>query len=164
MDDNNSSRPKKALDYAIRLLTLRDYSKHKMTQKLKERDFDISDIDYVIEKLEEYNYLRESEYTLARIKQLLVKGYSNSYIIKKIAQEKLTTSNEAIDKIRNEQNLNSDSQIQNLIEKKIRFKSIPTDFDDRMKLKRKLTNYLVSKGHNYNEINAAIDDALKEDD
>ena len=80
---------KKALDYAIRILSIKDYSIYKMKMKLKERKFSPEEIDVTINKLLEYNYLREEEYARMRIKQLLVKGFSNSYILQKLSQEGL---------------------------------------------------------------------------
>lgn len=152
---------KKALDYSIRLLGLRDYSVFKMRGKLKERKHTTEEIDYVIQKLEEYNYLREDEYKRMRIKQLLVKGFSNSYIIRKIAQEELTVHEADINAIRDEQDLGVEAQIDYLVEKKIRYKDIPEDFEGKMKLKKKVMTFLVSKGYGFEEAQRAINRVMQ---
>ncbi len=147
---------KKAFDYSIRILSLRDYSTHKMRQKLKEKGFEVEHSEQVIEKLLELNYLRDDEYARMRVKQLIIKGYANSYIIRKVNQEKLSITNEQIDLIRDEQNLGSDSQIRYLIEKKLRNKEVPTDYENKMKLKNKVISFLASKGYNYGQISSVI--------
>lgn len=150
------SEYKKGLDYAIRLLSLRDYSTYKMEQKLKSRKIPKEDIVKVVAKLIELNYLREDEYRRQRIKQLLVKGYSNSYIIHKLSQEFLTSTNDEIDEIRTLNDLSSEKKLQYLVEKKLRGKVIPSEYESKMKLKNKITRFLVSKGHSFSEINLAL--------
>lgn len=153
---NDQSSPKKALDYAIRILSIKDYSIYKMRMKLKERKFSSEDIETTIEKLLEYNYLREEEYARMRIKQLLVKGFSNSYILRKLEYEELTATESDIDAIREEQDLGSETQIDYLVEKKLRYKEIPQDFEGKMKLKKKVLTFLISKGYNFEEANSAL--------
>ena len=155
MEETTDNR-KKALDYSIRLLALRDYSLFKMRKKLIARDHTPEEIEYVIDKLHEYNYLREDEYKKMRVKQLLVKGFSNSYIIRKISQEELVVNDLDINSIREEQDLGSEDQIDYLVEKKIRYKEIPEDFEAKMKLKKKIMTFLISKGYNFEEAGRAI--------
>lgn len=151
-----ASEEKKAFDYALRLLALRDYSVHKMKMKLKQRKFSAEDIDKAVERLQSYNYLREEEYTRIRIKQLLMKGYANSYIINKLTQEKLNISSEAIENMRKEQGFLAYDQIKYLIEKKLRGREIPYEFELKMKLKNKIMRFLISKGYHFDEINSAL--------
>lgn len=155
-ENQPNSSLKKAFDYAIRILSLRDYSVHKMKQKLKERDCSPEDIEAVVEKLLEYNYLREEEYTRQRMKQLIVKGYANKVILQKLSHEHLNASEEEIESIRNEQDLGSYGQLSYLIEKKLRYKEIPTEFEAKMKLKNKIMRFCLSKGYSYSEINQAL--------
>jgi len=153
---DKGSTYKKGLDYAVRILSLRDYSTHKITQKLKDRGIEKPDILKIIDQLNEWKYIREDEYTKQRIKQLIVKGYANKYIIQKIELEHLTVNNDEIDEIRSDQDYGEDSQIEYLIEKKLRSVTIPSDFNQKMKLKNKITRYLVSKGYGFSEINSAL--------
>lgn len=157
--DNSSF--KKALDYSIRILSLRDYSIHKMKQKLKERQCSPENIDAVIEKLLEFNYLREDEYTRQRMKQLIVKGYANRTIMQKLQHEHLKADESEIEKIRNEQDLTSESQLSYLIEKKLRYKEIPTEFEAKMKLKQKVMRFCISKGFDYSEVNQAMSEYFR---
>lgn len=147
---------KKAYNYAIFLLSKRDYSIHKMKQKLRSREYEQEEIDETIDKLVEQNYLREEEYKRMRIKTLLIKGYSNSYIIRKLDQEKLEANESEINNIREDQHLNKEECINYLVEKKLRGKVIPSDFEPKMKLRNKIMNFLASKGYNYQEAKEAI--------
>lgn len=158
--DNKKSSYKKAFDYAIRILSLRDYSTYKMKQKLKEKGFSTEHSTEVIEKLLEYKYIRDEEYTQMRTKQLILKGYANSFILRKLQQEHLISDNELIESLRSEQGLESDSQLRSLIEKKLRNKEIPKEFSAKMKLKNKVTAFLASKGYNFDQINSALKDYI----
>ena len=152
---------KKGWDYALRILAIKDYSIHKMKEKLKMRGISREDSEKIIQKLLELNYLREHEYTKMRIKSLLTKGYSNSYIIRKLSQEHLNTNSEEINEIRSEQDLHSSTQLEYLIQKKLRGKTIPQDFESKMKLKNKIISFLASKGYNYEEIKTGIEKFIK---
>ncbi len=150
------SSEKKALDYAIRILAIRDYSIHKMKEKLKARQYSESIIENTINKLLEYNYIRENEYTKSRIKQLLYKGFSNQYIIQKVKLEKLHVDNDMIELVKDEFRISTEENICYLIEKKMRNKIIPTDYNEKMKFKKKIISFLASKGYNFDEINQNI--------
>ena len=151
-----------AFQYAIKLLSIRDYSEFKITTKLKDRGFDHDDIINTIERLKNLNYLREEEYLRIRIKQLLVKGHSNQYILLKCHEEKINPSEELINSIRVDQGLDSSSAITRLIDKKLRYKNIPQDFKTKQKLKAKVANFLLTKGHNLSESLPLIESYLKQ--
>ncbi|MAX65455.1 MAG: hypothetical protein CME66_00815 [Halobacteriovoraceae bacterium] len=159
-DNAKDPHAKKAFDYAIRILSLRDYSIYKMKKKLQERKFSEDIIEKTIQKLLDYNYLREEEFTRIRIKQFLVKGYANSYIKQKLMQEHLNADDQTIDQIRDEQNLGHNKQLYYLIEKKLRYKEIPTEFIPKQKLRNKLCSFLATKGYNYSEINTALNEFI----
>lgn len=152
-DSNSNQSTKKAFDYAIRILSQRDYSTHKMKEKLKKRGCNQDQITEVIERLNEFNYLRDDEFAGMRIKQLLYKGYSNTYILQKLTSEYLNASESQIEEVRAKCEMSQDFQIENLIQKKLRYKEVPDDFKEKMKLKQKVTAYLVSKGFSFEMIN-----------
>lgn len=142
---------KKAYNYCIFLLSKRDYSEYKIANKLRSRKHSPDIIHAVITKLTDQGYLREEEYKKQRIKQFILKGCSNKYIIQKLALEKLTCEDDDIDTIRNDQSLSSDDMIIKLIEKKLRSKEVPQDFESKQKLKNKVLRFLISKGHSFDQ-------------
>ena len=156
IDNEEQSSYKKGLDYAVRILSSRDYSTYKLKQKLKSRGIDHDDTKKVIDQLLAWNYLREDEYIKQRIKQLIIKGHANSLILQKLEQEYLSSTETVINEIRSDQGLSSESQLDILIEKKLRHKEIPTDHDSKMKLKNKVTRFLVSKGYSFDEISEVL--------
>src|SRR5690606_21514627 len=91
-----------------------------------------------------------------RVQAFLIKGYANSYIKQKCAQEKLLVTDEFLDEIRLEKGIESDAEIIRLIEKKMRGKVKPANYQDFLKLKNKLTHFLISKGHDYSHIKKAL--------
>jgi SOS response regulatory protein OraA/RecX len=150
-------RYKEALNYSIRLLSARDYSIYKMKSKLSSREFSSHEINQVIDQLVEYKYLQEEEYKKMRIKQLLVKGFANEYITRKIAQEELMATDLDINFIREEEDLGSGQQLKQLIDKKLRHKEIPADFELKMKLKQKILSFLVAKGYGFEDAQKHLD-------
>lgn len=151
---------KTAYNYAIFILSKRDYSIHKMREKLTARKYEEEEINQTIDTLIEKNFLREEEYKRLRIKSLLMKNFSNSYIIRKMEQEHLSTSDDEINLVRQEQVISEENSLNGLIEKKLRGKIIPQDFEAKMKLKNKLMNFLGSKGYSYQEAKEAISQKL----
>lgn len=133
--------------YAIKLLTLRDYSRFKLANKLTSKGYSDLEVNEVINQLLSLNYLREDNYIRAKVKQLLLKGYSNNYIKRACDQEQLNISEEDIDNLRSEFHLSSDEIIIELINKKLRNKKIPQTYIEKQKLKSKLFFFLQSKGH-----------------
>jgi regulatory protein len=151
---------KRGMEYAIRILSLRDYSIFKMKKKLSDRNINPEHTEEVINRLLELKYLREDEYTLMRIKQLLLKGYANSFILQKLSQEQLIADDHVINTLREEQDMNLDKQLHMLIEKKLRSKNIPNDPEQKMKLKNKVISFLSSKGYNYDQIKKALQEYI----
>jgi regulatory protein len=161
MEENiKESSFKTGMDYAIRILSLRDYSIHKLKLKLEGRNILPEHIEEVISKLLEYKYINEEEYTLSRIKQLLLKGYANSFILQKLNQEYLYSDDNTIDNLRSEQGFDTDKQLNQLIEKRLRHKEIPNDPEQKNKLKNKVFSFLASKGYNYDQINTALQEYI----
>lgn len=134
----------KAYFYLIKILSSRDYSEHKLREKLRERKYPANEIDEVINEIKTKGYLKEDLYTEARIKGFMHKGYSIDYIRQKLAQEKLSVSIETIGAIFEEYRITEDQQIERLVLKKMGTK-IPEDFEQESKILR----YLIGKGHDF---------------
>lgn len=147
---------KKAYNYTIRLLSKRDYSVHKLTAKLRIQNFDQDIIDQTISRLIEQKYLQEEQYAKSRVKGLLYRGYSSQFIIKKLAQEELKVDTDLIQEMQNDASLNQKDTITALIEKRLRGRSIPTDNEEKQKLKNKIMRFLISKGHSFSTIQDSI--------
>lgn len=151
---------KEAYNYSIYLLSKRDYSNHKLTQKLKTRKYSKENIEKVIQKVTDQGYLREEAYTTMRIKTLLYKGYANYFIKQKLAQEFLEVDDARIDQLRGENHISKDESINYLIDKKLRYKEIPKDKAEFFKLKDKVIRFLISKGHDYSSAKSLLEEYL----
>jgi regulatory protein len=135
---------KAAYFYIVRLLSARDYSEHKLREKLKTKKFPADEVESAIEEVKTKGYLREEAYTEARIKGFMHKGYSVNYIRQKLSQEKLTVENESIQDVFGEHRVSQDDQIERLARKKLGQKQV-LDFD----LEGKILRFLISKGHDF---------------
>jgi len=141
---------KKAFNYAIRLLSRRDYSKYKLLQKLKEKGFPKEIHEEIINKLIELKYLNEDEYKLARIKGFIRKGYSSDAIVFKLKQENCSASSTEILSIFQELETNDDLIATDIVQKKYRLEK---DFStNTKKLKNKVIRYALQRGHSFSKI------------
>ena len=135
---------KQAYSYIVKLLSSREYSEHKLREKLKEKKFPANEIDSAINEVKERGYLREQVYAEARIKGFMHKGYSMNHIRQRLSQEHVTVTDEEIQEVFDEYHISEEDQIERLAKKKIGTKT-EMDFDQQGKVLR----YLISKGHNF---------------
>ncbi|MBT4791980.1 MAG: hypothetical protein HON90_10445 [Halobacteriovoraceae bacterium] len=157
----NQIEYKEAFNYAIKLLSKRDYSIYKLTQKLITQEITEECAQRVINKLIALKYLREEEFTKARASQLLSRCYANDYIVQKLSEEQLEIDHQQLETLRKELGLDSQGQIKKLIEKRLRYKQIPESFEERQKLKYKLFSFLNSKGYKHSNIENQIQEYIK---
>ena len=135
-----------AYSYLVKILTGRDYSEHKLREKLREKKYSANEIEAAINEIKARGFLREEEYANARIRAFMNKGYSVSYIRQKLRQEHLDASDEVIQAIFEEHGETEGIQIRRLLTKKLR--SVSADKDEAFKERQKAARYALSKGHN----------------
>lgn len=152
----NESSFETTYNYSIKLLSRMDYSIHKLTQKLKSKQYNQFDIEDVIQKLTENKFINEIEYTQNKTKQLLLKGFSNEMILQKLEQDFLQSSTSQIAEVREESGSSELEMIKMLIDQKLKGARIPSEATEHQKLKSKLVSFLASKGYPYEEIESAL--------
>jgi regulatory protein len=135
---------KTAYSYLIKILSSRDFSEHKLREKLRGRNYPANEIDEAIAEVKSKSFLREDNYIEARIKAFMNKGYSPKYIQQKLEQEHLQVAETLIEDVFIEHKLTVIDQIDRLIRKKMNLNKI-IDFDAENKILR----YLLSKGHDF---------------
>jgi regulatory protein len=135
---------KEAYSYIVKLLSSREYSEHKLREKLRTKKFPANEIDDALTEIKAKGYLREEVYTEGRVRGLMNKAYSPNYIRQKLAQEHLSVSEEEIQEIFQENHVSEEEQIERLVKKKLGTKT-NLDFDQQGKILR----YLISKGHDF---------------
>ena len=134
----------KAFTYIVKLLSAREYSEHKLREKLKEKKFPANEIEDALTEIKARGHLKEEVYAEARIRGFMNKSYSVNYIRQKMAQEHLAVDEETIQEIFEDNNMSEEQQIERLARKKIGMKT-DLDFDQQGKILR----YLISKGHDF---------------
>ncbi|MFA6237364.1 MAG: regulatory protein RecX [Bacteriovorax sp.] len=139
-----NSKSHKAYMYLVKIISARDYSEHKLREKLKEKKYPADEIEMAINEIKSRGYLREEVYAEARVKAFMHKGYSPNYIRQKLAQEHLAVTDEEIEAIFIEHRTSPEDQIDRLVRKKMHGKT-EFDYDGESKILR----YLISKGHDF---------------
>ncbi len=142
----------KALSYAASLLSKKDRTQKEIIDKMKDKGFDEEVINFVLDKLTEYNYIDD---------ELYCEKYINDKIkLSKYGKNKIMTnlyakgvSKEIISrKIVEIDNNLEDRKALELAQKKLG----SLQKYDRLKIKAKLGNHLVSKGFDYDTVNKVI--------
>lgn len=146
----NKPKKRSAYQHAIKLLSKKDYSIHKMTQKLEEKAYPQEEIESTIHELLEKKYLREDLYAEARVKGLMRKGYSPDYIQSRLNEENVQLSLDTIYDIFQEYSLTEEDQIKDLVRKKLILSPIEGKIDFNKKVK--ILRFLASKGHRVENI------------
>ena len=147
----------KAYSYIVKLLSSRDYSEYKLREKLKDKKFIDSEINDALNEIKNRGYLKESVYNEARVRNLMNKNYSPSYILQKLNQEHLDPNLEEIVEIFNENQVSTQDQIELLIKKKMRANTV-LDYEGQNKIIR----YVLSKGHDFDESKKCLKSVLTE--
>lgn len=151
---------KKCYDSALAHLARKDYSRYKLKKKLKEKGHERPVIEDVLDELIEKRFLREEIYKEGRIKGLLRKGYSYNAVSYKMSQEMCPATEDEIIAVAGEMELGPDSQLWELISKKVRI-----DYDlvsNKKKLKERTLRYVVSRGHNLSKAAEFYDQIIQE--
>lgn len=144
-------------NYSIHLLARQDYSEYKLRQKLKSKKDNLPhEIEEVLEKLKERGLLREENYRRLFIRKWLQKGESEDKIRQRGAVEKLEFEIDDFIRAKNELGISEEENIEKLIQKKLKFKEIPTDPAEKFKLREKILRFLVSKGHSFDVSKQAL--------
>ncbi|MAF78301.1 MAG: hypothetical protein CME63_00500 [Halobacteriovoraceae bacterium] len=140
---------KRAYQYTIKLLAKKDYSVHKIKQKLRDKGYNSELSKKLIAELLEKNYLREDLYIEARIKGFLRKGYAANVILYRLSQEQCHTTAEHIENIMHEIGLNHQGQLKLMIEKKLH---LDGEFvKDKEKLRQKVLRYCINRGYSISD-------------
>jgi regulatory protein len=150
-------KSQKAYMYLVKILSARDYSEHKLREKLRERQYPTDEIESAISEIKSKGYLREEIYAEARIKAFMNKGYSPDFIRQKLDQEHLTVSKENIEAVFAEYRTSPEEQIEQLVRKKMHGKR-EFDFNGESKILR----YLISKGHDFSAAKKVMTNIIAE--
>jgi regulatory protein len=141
-----NTQSKKAYLYLVKLLSSRNYSEHKLREKLIGKNYPADEIESAINEVLTRGFLREDLIAESRIKSFMEKGYSPEYIRQRLALEHLTVSDDEIQAVFSEYRLTPEDQIDRLVRKKIQGKA-ELDYDEENKVLR----YLLSKGHDFGD-------------
>lgn len=144
---------------AIKLLSKQDYSEFKIKTKLQSLGLDTEQIDIAIDKIKQENFLNDERYQKNLVKKLIHKGYSPIFIQERLKHDGIFISEGEILSFFEEEMIKPRDQIKMLIEKKLTKTSIPFKSEpDKNKMLKKLLNFILAKGHDFEETLAYLED------
>jgi SOS response regulatory protein OraA/RecX len=149
-------------NYSIHLLARQDYSEFKLRQKLRSKKDNLPhEVDEVLEALKSKGLLKEANYRRLFIRKWMMKGESEQKIRMRGAQEKLEFESEEFELVEKELGFSDEDSLEKLIAKKLRSKEIPSDPQEKYKLRDKVLRFLISKGHGFEEAKKSLNQYFK---
>lgn len=153
---------KKAENYAIYLISQREYTEKKLRDKILSKGYNDDQCDKIVSKFAKYGYINDESYAERFIRSKQKTSNQGKYKIKASLYEK-GVDRDIISKYMEE--FDEDLELQKatkLVKKKI--DSLKNKKLDKYKLKQKVTLYLSSKGYEYDVIRRAINNQDIEED
>lgn len=148
-----------AYSRAIKLLSKQDYSEYKIRAKLQALGLDEDQIDLAVNKVKKENFLNDERFQKNLIRKLIHKGYSPSFISKRLEQDGLSIQENQILTIYEEETITPKDQIKILAEKKLTKSPIPLKSEvERQKIIKKLLTFILAKGHDFDETLSYLED------
>lgn len=153
---------KKAENYAIYLISQREYTEKNLTDKILSKGYNSSQCETIIEKFKKYGYINDESYAGRFIRTKQKTSNQGKYKIKASLLQKGVSKdilNQCMEEFDQDMEL---EKAEKLVSKKIH--SLRNKDIDKYKLKQKLTTYLASKGYEYDIIRKAINNQKVEDE
>lgn len=143
------------LNKTLRFLSYRSRSRFEIVNYLKKRDVDQTNIDILLNKLEELTLIDDTDFAQQWTQAQLSKGKGPKFIRLQLINKGVSvdTINHVINDLSPEELYSS---ARSIAKKKVKTKL--SDFQAKMKLKQ----YLYGRGFSSNTINAVVDDLMQE--
>ncbi|MEI7542116.1 MAG: regulatory protein RecX [bacterium] len=148
---------KKIIDFALKLLAIRDYGEAELRLRMEAKGYTEADISPVMDSLKQKNFINDAVYISKLISKYTIKAPSSKAFIKNylelkgLKKEQFELLLEVID-----ERTTARKAFQ------LKFKPIKKS-ENTMKLRQKATNYLQAKGFDYDIIIEILNEELKGD-
>jgi len=134
--------------YAIKLLSRRNYHPSKLKNKLLMKGYHQDEIDASIDVLKSKGLINENDFIKRRIEVLLKKGLHHNFVKRTLKIEGLEADETLINEIKEEQQLTSEDQVKKIVERKwLKKLTGASSSEDKMKIKRRMQANLMRLGH-----------------
>lgn len=144
---------RKALDYAVKRLSYKQFSKKELTKVLQDKGYDGKTIEKVQDKLSEYSYINDKELSRMivsdslKVKKLGKRAIYSNMMKKKIDPE---TAKAALE------NIAPETEAENSFDVLYKYAKRYDYTGNDLKTKQKICRALIRKGYNWDLINDAF--------
>ena len=143
------AKSKSALDYALKILGMRDYSEKTLRDKILSR-FPSEECEETIAKLKEYGYIDDGRFAEIFTSSKLQSGHGHFYIKWKLSEKGVDVDEFFIDRVIAEREIDLEPVIRRLIEKYAEKRK--KKGDDEWQIKQKTFAYLMQRGYKKEDI------------
>jgi len=149
----DTAKVDKAYDRALNFIAIRRRSEWEIREYLKRKDNAPEIIETIIDKLGEYNYVDDSEFAAAWVRnRRLLKATSQRRLQQELRQKRVA------DDIIGQVLADDESDEQQILRDLVTKKRQQSRYQDDLKL----TQYLIRQGYNYPDIKLAINEEVEE--
>ena len=145
-------RSKTPFEYALRVLSRRDFFESEMRAKIAEH-FGEEAADETIEKLKGYGYINDEAARKNLIASRLRTGYGKFRIIEELREKGIDTDLTDMDEIAEERSIDTKARLKEMVERYMETKKAKTPYE----LKQKCIAHFYRKGYSFNEIIDILD-------
>jgi len=141
------------LNYALKLLARKWYSKKRISDKLAQKDFEDEEIKKTVQFLEDKYFIDDNKFAESLVKSKIAYKPQGKYKLK-IWLKKHQFSDESIDKALSL--INTDAEVELVKSAKEKWLKQKSADQNDPKVRIKLIRYLISQGFNYEIIKQAM--------
>lgn len=145
--------------YLTNLLSRREYCKQEVTKKLQRKfaEASLDEINELVDRFEELGIISDYRFTEIYVRYGLNKNWGKSRIHRQLIHKGV--SKEVLEKYFSENGLEIDlGKLCQTVQKKFRINKLSNlSFIDEQKIRKKIENYLIYRGHNFNDIKCILE-------
>lgn len=135
------TKSKKPLEYALRILSMRDYSEYTIREKLIFK-FGIKEANETVEKLKEFNYINDLRYAENFISSKLVSGYGIYVVVRKLKEKGIDVNRGFVLTTAESRNIDLEEQLILTMKKYL----AKTGDKDKISVRNKCLAYMMRRG------------------
>ena len=147
------------MDYALRILSMRDYSESTMREKLYQR-FERKEAEETIEKLKELNYINDLRYAENFASSNLLAGYGIYAVIRKLKEKGVDANGGFIKSVAQARDIDMDALLHNTMKKYL----AKTHDEDRISLRTKCFAHMFRRGFELRLVEIEFERLMNESD
>ncbi|WP_460215228.1 regulatory protein RecX [Geovibrio sp. ADMFC3] len=152
-------RNRSPLDYAFRILSMRDYSEYTMREKLISR-FSREEADETLNRLKELGYIDDLRYAENFVVSKLLSGFGVYAVIRKLREKGVDVNRGYVLSVAEKRDIDMEDLMGNVLKKYL----AKTGDEDKISVRSKCMRYMLGRGFDIYEAEKYLERLMNESD